>query len=392
MSTVSAAEGVRPLTLFSDEERMFQSAVREFAREELAPKVRAMDEAGALDRQLLQQLFDLGLMGIEIPEELGGQGGRFFEAVIAVEELAAVDPATATVVDVQNTLVNNAILRWASDEQKRRWLPLLAGGAVGAYALTEAGAGSDAFALAARAERDGVGYRLSGRKLWITNAAEAGLFLVFATVDPAAGYRGITCFVLERDTPGLQTGRKEDKLGIRASSTCEVILDGCAAPVGNVLGEPGQGYRIAIETLNEGRIGIGAQMAGLARGALGHAIRYARERRQFGRPIAEFQAVQFELARMATEIEAARLLVYNAARLREAGQPFVTEAAMAKDFASQVAESAASRAVEIFGGAGFSRDYPVEKLYRDAKIGRIYEGTSNMQKLTIARRILEKPA
>jgi len=392
MSTVSAAEGARPLTLFSDEERMFQSAVREFAREELAPKVRAMDEAGALDRQLLQQLFDLGLMGIEIPEELGGQGGRFFESVIAVEELAAVDPSTATVVDVQNTLVNNAILRWAADEQKRRWLPLLAGGVVGAYALTEAGAGSDAFALAARAERDGLGYRLTGRKLWITNAAEAGLFLVFATVDPAAGYRGITCFVLERDTPGLQAGRKEDKLGIRASSTCEVILDGCAAPVGNVLGEPGQGYKIAIETLNEGRIGIGAQMVGLARGALGHAIRYARERRQFGRPIAEFQAVQFELARMATEIEAARLLVYNAARLREAGQPFVTEAAMAKDFASQVAESAASQAVEIFGGAGFSRDYPVEKLYRDAKIGRIYEGTSNMQKLTIARRILEKPA
>jgi butyryl-CoA dehydrogenase/short/branched chain acyl-CoA dehydrogenase len=392
MSVASGAGGSRPLTLFSEEERMFQEAVREFARAEIAPKVRAMDEAAALDRGLLQQFFELGLMSIEIPEELGGQGGGFFQSVIAVEEIAAVDPSAAVVVDVQNTLVNNAILKWATGEQKQRWLPRLAGGTVGAYALSEAGAGSDAFALATRAVRDGAGYRLNGRKLWITNAAEAGLFLVFANANPEAGYRGITCFVLERDTPGLETGRKEDKLGIRASSTCEVILNDCAAPPGSVLGEAGMGYKIAIETLNEGRIGIGAQMAGLARGALEHAIGYAKQRRQFGTAIAEFQAVQFDLARMATEVEAARLLVYNAARLREAGRPFVAEAAMAKDFASRVAESAASRAVEILGGVGFTRDYPVEKLYRDAKIGSIYEGTANMQKLTIARRILGKPA
>lgn len=346
-----------------------------------------MDEKGQLDAGLLKQFFELGLMGIEIPEEYGGQGGTFTQTLLAIEELAAVDPSAAVVVDVQNTLVNNAILRWGNGEQKRRWLPRLAAEVTGAYALSEAGAGSDAFALAARAVEDGGAWVLSGRKMWITNAQEAGLYLVFANIGPEAGYKGITCFVVERGAPGFSVGRKEDKLGIRASSTCELILEGVRVSKADVLGEPGKGYKIAIETLNEGRIGIGAQMAGLARAALEHAVAYAKQRKQFGQPIAGFQAIQTEVARMATDLEAARLLVYNAARLRESGAPFLKEAAMAKYWASQAAETIASRAVEIFGGVGFTRDYPVEKLYRDAKIGRIYEGTSNMQLLTVARQV-----
>ena len=379
------------MTWLDDDERMFRDAVREFARAELAPKVREMDEKGVFDAGLLRQFFELGLMGIEIPEEYGGQGGTFTQALIAIEELAAVDPSASVIVDVQNTLVNNALLRWGSDAQKRAWLPRLARESLGSYALSEAQAGSDAFALSARAERDRDGYVLTGRKLWITNAAEAGLFLVFATVDPAAGHRGITCFLVERDMPGFTVGRKEDKLGIRASSTCELILDGVRVPPGHVLGEAGKGYKIAMETLNEGRIGIGAQMTGLAAGALRHARAYALQRKQFGREIASFQAVQFDLARMATDVEAARLLVLNAARLREQGLPFLKEAAMAKYFASETAETVASRAVEVFGGVGFTKDYPVEKLYRDAKIGRIYEGTSNMQLATIAKQLLAEP-
>ena len=347
-----------------------------------------MDEAGVFRKDLLHEMFELGLMGIEIPEEYGGQGGNFFQAVLAVEALAAVDPSAAVIVDVQNTIANNVIIRWGNDDQKRRYLPKLASDMVASFALSEAGSGSDAFALATRAVKRGDDYFITGRKLWITNAAEAGLFLLFANANPEAGYRGITCFLVEREFPGFQVGKKEDKLGIRASSTCELILDDCRVPAANVLGEVGKGYKIAIETLNEGRIAIGAQMTGLAQGALDHAIAYAKQRQQFGKPIAEFQGVQFELAQMATEVEAARLLVYNAARLRDAGQPFVTEAAMAKYFASQVAEDTASRAVEIFGGVGFTKDYPVEKLYRDAKIGRIYEGTTNIQKLTIAKQIL----
>lgn len=379
-----------PLTRLNEEDRLFQSAVRQFAREQIAPHVRSMDEAGVFRKEILKQMFDLGLMGIEIPEEYGGQGGTFFQAVLAVEELAVVDPSAAVIIDVQNTLVNNAMLRWGNAEQKRRYLPRLAADTVGAYALSEAGSGSDAFALTTRAEDRGSHFELTGRKLWITNAAEAGLFLLFANVNPEAGYKGITCFLVERDFSGFQVGKKEDKLGIRASSTCELILDNCRVPKENVLGEVGKGYKIAIETLNEGRIAIGGQMTGLAQGALQHALAYARDRKQFGKPIADFQGVQFELAEMATMVEAARLLVYNAARLKEQGIPFLTEAAMAKYFASQAAEIVASKAVEVFGGVGFTKDYPVEKLYRDAKIGRIYEGTSNMQRVTIAKQLLSK--
>jgi butyryl-CoA dehydrogenase/short/branched chain acyl-CoA dehydrogenase len=374
--------------VLNEEERMFQAAVRQFAREQIGPHVREMDEAGVFRPDLLRQFFELGLMGIEAPEEYGGQGGTFFQAVLAVEELAAVDASAAVIVDVQNTLVLNALLHWASDEQKRRYLPRLARDTVGAYALSEAGAGSDAFALATRAVEQEDAYSLTGRKLWITNAHEAGVFLVFANANPEAGHRGITCFLVEREFPGFAVGKKEDKLGIRASSTCELILEDCRVPKANVVGKAGIGYKIAIETLNEGRIAIGAQMIGIARGALDHALAYAKQRKQFGKPIAEFQAVQCDLARMATDLEAARLLVYNAARLRDAGLPFMTEAAMAKYFASQIAETVASRAIEIFGGVGFTRDGPVEKYYRDAKIGRIYEGTSNMQLLTIARSAL----
>jgi alkylation response protein AidB-like acyl-CoA dehydrogenase len=379
-----------PLTHLSEEERMFQATVRRFARERIAPHVRAMDEAGVFRKDLIHEFFQLGLMAIDVPEEYGGQGGYFFQSILAIEELAKVDPSAAVIVDVQNTLFNNAIVRWANEDQKRKYLPRLGKDTVASYALSEAGSGSDAFALATRAVDSGDHYRLTGRKLWITNAAESGLFLLFANVNPEAGYKGITAFLIERDFPGFQVGKKEDKLGIRASSTCELILDDCRVPKANVIGEVGKGYKIAIETLNEGRIGIGAQMLGLAQGALDHALAYARERKQFGKLISEFQGVQFDLAEMAVDVEATRLMVYNAARLRDAGAPFVTEAAMCKFFASQVAERVASRAVEVLGGVGFTKDYPVEKLYRDAKIGRIYEGTSNMQRVTIAKQMLGK--
>jgi alkylation response protein AidB-like acyl-CoA dehydrogenase len=377
-----------PLTELIEEERMFFATVRKFAQETIAPSVRTMDDEQQFAPGLVKKLFELGLMGIEIPEELGGAGGSFFDAVLAIEAIAAVDPAVAVLVDVHNTLVVNAIRRWANEAQKRKWLPKLAVDTASAYALSEAGSGSDAFALQTRAERVDGGYRLSGRKLWISNAKEANLFLVFATLDPSAGYRGITAFFVEKGTPGFSVGRKEDKMGIRASSTCELVLDGCVVPGANLLGEEGKGYKIAIETLNEGRIGIGAQMLGLAEGAWGHAAKYAKERRQFGKPIAEFQAVQFTLAEMATEIEAAKLMVYNAARLKDAGRPYVREAAMTKYFTSQVAERVASQCVEIFGGNGFVRDYPAEKYYRDAKVGKIYEGTSNMQLMTIGKMVL----
>jgi alkylation response protein AidB-like acyl-CoA dehydrogenase len=377
-----------PLTQLSEEESMFQASVRRFAAERLAPHVRAMDDAGVFRKELIAELFALGLMAVDVPEEYGGQGGTFFQTILAIEELAKVDPSASVIVDVQNTLFNNALVRWANDDQRRRWLPRAAKDAVASYALSEAGSGSDAFALTTRAVESGEEYRLTGRKLWITNAAEASLFLLFATINPDAGYKGITAFLIERNFPGFTVGKKEDKLGIRASSTCELILDDCRVPKANVIGEVGQGYKVAIETLNQGRIGIGAQMTGLAEGALGHAIDYARQRKQFGKPIAEFQGVQFELAEMAVEVEASRLMVYNAARLKDAGRPYLMEAAMCKYYASQVAERVASKAVEVFGGVGFTKDYPVEKLYRDAKIGRIYEGTSNMQRLTIARQLL----
>ncbi len=377
-----------PLTALSEEERFFQSTVRQFARTEIRPHVREMDEAGLFRKDIIRQFFEMGLMAIEIPEEFGGQGGTFFQAVLAVEELSAVDPSAGVIVDVQNTICNNALLRWATPEQKAKYLPRLATEMVASYALSEAGSGSDAFAMATRAEDRGDHFLVNGRKLWITNAHEAGFFLLFANARPEAGYKGVTAFLIEREFPGFQVGKKEDKLGLRASSTCELLLDNCRVPRENVMGEVGKGYKIAIETLNEGRIAIGAQMIGLARGALEHAAAYARERKQFGKAIGEFQGVQFDLAKMATEIEAARLLVYNAARLRDAGLPFVTEAAMAKYYSSEIAEKAASKAIEVHGGVGVTKDYPVEKLYRDAKIGRIYEGTSNIQLLTIAKKLL----
>jgi alkylation response protein AidB-like acyl-CoA dehydrogenase len=377
-----------PLTHLSEEEQLFRSSIRDFSQQTIAPLVRQMDEEQHFSGDLLQQLSQLGLMGIEIPIEYGGAGGSFFEAILAVEEISAVDPSVGVLVDVQNTLCINALLRWGTDDQKQQFLPRMATGTVGAYALSEAGSGSDAFALQARAEKRRAEYVLNGQKLWITNAREAGLFIIFATLDLAAGYKGITAFLVEKDSPGFTVGKKEDKLGIRASSTCELILEDCHVPESSVLGEPGKGYKIAIETLNEGRIGIGAQMLGLAQGAWNHAARYAQERKQFGKPIAEFQAVQFALAEMATDIEATRLLVYNAARLKDAKLDYVREAAMAKYFASQVAERVASQAVEIYGGYGFVKDYPVEKYYRDAKIGKIYEGTSNMQLATIGKLVL----
>jgi alkylation response protein AidB-like acyl-CoA dehydrogenase len=379
---------MHPLTTLSEDESLFRDSVYEFADREIRPHVREMDEQARVPRPLIDQLFGLGVMGIEVPEALGGAGATFFHSVLAVEALSRVDPSIGVLVDVQNTLVVNALLRWGSQAQKDAHLPKLATSTVGAYALSEAGSGSDAFALSMRAEAQGDGFALSGRKLWITNGNEADLFIVFATIDPSAGYRGITAFLVERGAPGFTVGKKEDKLGIRASSTCELLFEQCLVGGSAVLGEPGKGYKVAIETLNEGRIGIGAQMIGLAQGALDHAIRYTRERRQFGKAVAEFQGVQFELARAATDLEAARLLVYNAARLRDAGQPFLREAAMCKLFASEVAERVASLAVNLFGGYGFVKDYPVEKLYRDAKIGQIYEGTSNLQLQTIAKQIL----
>ena len=377
-----------PITRLSHEEILFRDTVRQFAQDQVAPLVRRMDEEQQIDSGILRKLFELGLMGIEIPEEFGGSSGSFFDSVLAVQMLSAVDPSVGLLIDVQNTLVASALLRWATPEQKQRYLPRLASDTVGSYALSEAGSGSDAFALQTRAEKCAAGYVINGRKLWITNAKEASLFIVFATVDASAGYKGITAFLVEKGAAGFAIGRKEDKLGIRASSTCELILEDCRVPAENVLGEPGKGYKIAIETLNEGRIGIGAQMLGLAQGAWNCAAKYAQERKQFGKPIAEFQAVQFSLAEMATDIEAARLLVYNAARLKDAKLSYIREAAMAKYFASQVAERVASQAVEIYGGYGFVKDYPVEKYYRDAKIGKIYEGTSNMQLATIGKLVL----
>jgi alkylation response protein AidB-like acyl-CoA dehydrogenase len=387
-SPAAEASSAHALSTLSDDEQLFRDSVYEFADHEIRPHVREMDEHARFHDQLIEALFGLGVMGIEIPERYGGAGATFFHSVLAVEALSRVDPAVGVLVDVQNTLVINAILRWGSDAQKDTYLPQLASTLVGAYALSEAGSGSDAFGLTTRAVEDGEGFVLSGHKLWITNANEAGVFIVFATVNPEAGYRGITAFLVERDCPGFTVGTKEDKLGIRASSTCELLFEQCRVPKANVLGEVGKGYKVAIETLNEGRIGIGAQMIGLAQGALDHTVRYIKERRQFGKPLADFQGVQFQIARAATDIEAARLLVYNAARLREAGLPFLKEAAMCKIFSSEMAERTASLAVNLYGGYGFVKDYPVEKLYRDAKIGQIYEGTSNLQLQTIAKQLL----
>jgi alkylation response protein AidB-like acyl-CoA dehydrogenase len=378
-----------PLTVLSEEERMFQEAVRDFAEGTVRPLVHRMDEEGHLDPSLIPQVFELGLMGIEIPEALGGAGGSFFLAVLAVEALSRVDPSVAILVDVQNTLFNNCLLRWGNDEQKARYCPRTASEWVGAYALSEAGAGSDAFGLTTRAEQRGDRWVLNGQKLWITNGGEARIFVVFATVDPAKVYKGITAFLVERGFAGFSVGKKEDKLGIRASSTTELVLQDCEVPAANVLGAVGQGYKVSIETLNEGRIGIGAQMIGVAGGALDAAVQYVKERQQFGKPIADFQAVQFQLAQAATELEAARLMVYNAARLKDAGEPFALQAAMAKLYSSQVAERVTSLCVELFGGYGYTKEYPVEKFYRDAKIGAIYEGTSNMQLQTIAKLLLK---
>lgn len=378
----------RPLTSLSDEESLFQQSVREFAEQQVRPLAPEMDEKGKFAPELIQQFFELGLMGIGVPEEYGGQGGSFFNAILAVEELSRVDASAGVVVDVQNTLVNNAFIRWGNEEQKRRYFPRLTADTVGAYALSEAGSGSDAFALATKAEDKGDAFLLNGRKLWITNGNEAGIFIVFANVAPDKGYRGITAFIVERDFEGFTVGKKENKLGIRASSTCELILEDCLVKKENVLGEIGKGYKIAIETLNEGRIGIGAQMVGVSQGALECGINYSKERQQFARSIASFQGVQFQIAQIATELEAARLMVYNCARMQDAGENFVKQAAMTKLFTSQVAEHVTSQVVELYGGYGYTKDYPAEKYYRDAKIGKIYEGTSNMQLQTIAKLIL----
>ncbi len=376
------------LSVLNEDEQLFFDTVDAFARNEIGPYVREMDEAGEFRKDILQKLFEMGLMGIAIPEEYGGQGGAFFNSMLAVQALSRTDPAAAVIVDVQNTLVVNALLRWASDDQKRKYLPRLARGTVACYALSEAGSGSDAFAMTTAAVDKGDCFELNGRKLWITNAKEAGLFILFANADPAAGHRGVSAFLIEPDFEGFSVGKKEDKLGIRASSTCELILDNCRVPKENVLGALGRGYKIAIETLNEGRIAIGAQMLGLAEGALGHAMQYVQERKQFGKRLADFQAVQFQVAELATEIEAAKLLVYNAGRLLESGRPFLVQAAMAKYYATEMAVRAAAKCVDLFGGVGFTKDYPVEKLYRDAKIGTIYEGTSNLQLQTIAKNLL----
>ena len=377
-----------PLTHLGDEETLFAQTVRQFAEEVVGPRVRAMDQAGKLDAEIIAPCFGLGLMAIEIPESYGGAGSSFFMACLAVEELSRVDPSVGVFVDVQNTLFNNCLLRYGTDDQKARYAPRMAADTVGAYALSEASSGSDAFGLQTRAEKRGDRWILNGVKLWITNGAEAGAYVVFATIDPAAGYKGITAFLVDRDAPGFAVGKKEDKLGIRASSTTELLLESCEVPEENVLGEVGKGYKVAIETLNEGRIGIGAQMVGCASGAFEAALGYAQEREAFGKPIFDFQGVQFDLAGMRTEIEAARLMVYNAARLKDARRPFVREAAMAKLFSSQVAERVTSAAIELFGGYGYTKDYPVEKYWRDAKIGKIYEGTSNMQLATIAKSLV----
>jgi short/branched chain acyl-CoA dehydrogenase len=390
MSDTTLAQGHLPLSLLSEDESLFRDQVRQFADERVRPLVSEMDREARIPRALIDACFELGIMGIEIPEKHSGAGAPFFMSVLVVEELARVDASVAVLVDVQNTLVNNAILRWGTPDQQARYFPKLATQWVGAYALSEAGSGSDAFALACRAVDKGDHFELTGQKLWITNAAEAELFIVLANVDPSQGYKGITAFLVERSFPGFSVGKKEDKLGIRASSTCELVLESCPVPRENILGERGKGYTIAIETLNEGRIGIGAQMVGVAQGAFEHALRYAQERKQFGKAIAEFQAVQFQLADLATEIEAARLLTYNAARLRDAQSSFIKEAAMAKLFASRIAEHVTSKVVEVYGGYGFTREYPVEKYFRDQKVGQIYEGTTNMQLAVIAKQLLGK--
>ncbi len=384
---IETAAGV-PLTVLSEEEAMFRDAVREFAQGEIAPHVKAMESAERYDDALLPKLFELGLMGIEIPESFGGAGGSFFQSILAVEEISRIDGAVGVLVDVQNTLFNNAVIRWGTEAQRSTYLTRTARDTVASYALSEAGSGSDAFALQCKAEPKGDRFVLNGQKLWITNAGEARVFLVFATVDPSKGYRGVTAFLVEREDPGFTVGKREHKLGIRASSTCELLLENCSLPADRVLGEVGKGYKVAIETLNEGRIGIGAQMVGVAQGALDAALRYSGERSQFGKKISEFQALRFQLADCATRLEAARLLVYNAARLRDGGHSFTKEAAMAKLFASEAAEKVTSAAVEVFGGYGYTGEYPVEKFYRDAKIGKIYEGTSFMQLHTIAKLIL----
>lgn len=379
----------RALTTITEEEELFRSTIREFADTELRPHVHEMDERGAFNPDLISRFFELGLMGIEIPEQYGGSGASIFLCVLAIEELSRVDAAAAIYVDVHNTLVNNCVIRWSNDEQKARYLPRMATDLLGAYALSEPGSGSDAFSLSTRAVQKGDSWELNGRKMWITNGAEAGIFIVFATVDPAKGYKGITAFLVERDFPGFSVGKREEKLGIKASSTTELILDNCLVPAANVLGPVGQGYKVSIETLNEGRIGIGAQMIGVAQGALEAATAYVKDRKAFGKPVSEFQGVQFQLAQAATELEAARCLVYNAARLRDTGENFTQQAAMAKLFASQVAERVTSLSLELFGGYGYTREYPAEKFYRDAKIGTIYEGTSNMQLQTIAKLMLK---
>jgi alkylation response protein AidB-like acyl-CoA dehydrogenase len=386
--TQPTADKAAALTRLAEDEIIFRDSVYEFADREIRPLVREMDEHAKIGRPLIDKLFELGVMGIEIPESYGGAGASFFHSVLAVEALSRVDPSIGVLVDVQNTLVINALMRWGNNDVKQRYLPKLAAHTVGAYCLSEAGSGSDAFALQTRAVEDGDGFKITGRKLWITNGNEADIFLVFANINPEAGYRGITAFVVERGTPGFTVGKKEDKLGIRASSTCELLFEDCHVGKDRVLGDIGKGYKVAIETLNEGRIGIGAQMIGLAQGALDHTIRYTKERKQFGKPIADFQGVQFQIARMAVDVESARLMVYNAARLRDANDPFVHEAAMCKILSSEVAERVTSTAVNLYGGYGFVRDYPVEKLFRDAKIGQIYEGTSNMQLQTIAKQLL----
>ena len=388
MTTTLEIQPGAPLTTLSEEEQMFQQSVRDFAIERIRPLVHEMDHAATMSPDLIKSFFELGIMGIEVPEQYGGAGSSFFNAVLVVEELSHVDASCGVLVDVQNTLVNNAIIRWGSEDQKSKYLAMLASDTVGAYALSEAGSGSDAFALATKAADRGDHWVLNGQKLWITNAAEAGVFIVFANANPDAGYKGITAFLIERDFPGFRVGKKEDKTGIRASSTCELILEDCQVPKENVVGEVGKGYKIAIETLNEGRIGIGAQMLGVARGALEHAIAYTKERKQFNTRIADFQGVQFQIAQAATELEAARLMVYNAARLKDAGKPFLREAAMAKLFSSQVAEKVTSLSVQLYGGNGYTKEYPVEKFWRDSKVGQIYEGTSNMQLATIAKTIL----
>jgi butyryl-CoA dehydrogenase/short/branched chain acyl-CoA dehydrogenase len=390
MTNTSARELTpQPLLVLTEDEQLFRDTIRKFAEESIRPLVKEMDERGKMDHSLIEQFHQLGLMGVEIPEQYGGGGGTFFEAILAVEELSRVDPSVGVLVDVQNTLVNNALIRWTTEAQKQKYLPKMAAEWVGAYALSEAGSGSDAFALQTRAQDKGDHWLLNGQKLWITNGKEANLFIVIATVDPALGYKGITAFIVEKDFPGFTVGKKEDKLGIRASSTTELIFDDCKVPKENLLGEVGKGYKIAIETLNEGRIGIGAQMLGLAQGAWEAAAKYAQERKQFGHPLTHFQAVAFQLAQMATDITSLRLMVYNVARMKDAGVPFLKEAAMTKLYSSQVAERVASQAVEIFGGCGFTKDYPAEKFFRDSKIGSIYEGTSNMQLMTIAKLCLD---